>query len=105
MSCRFVYSVYLYLLLPRFQISLFYLQEKQLFHFRLHRSIFGEFQGVAETDIVLFDVYLVAETQYIAQANAVYDLRWSAAIHLLCKDMIQPLRIIGVQFLHALALV
>lgn len=59
-------------------------------HFSIHRSVFCIFQRIAEANIVFLDVYLVAESEDVPQADPIYDLRRSASEYLLGKDVIQP---------------
>ena len=81
------------------------LKVEQLTHFSIHRSVLCVFQRIAEADIVFSNAYLIAESEDVPQADPIYDLRRSATEYLLGKDVIQPLGIIGVQRLHALALI
>ena len=78
---------------------------EQLPHFGFHCAVLGVFEGIAEADVVLVDVYFIAESEDIAQADAVNDFGRSAAEDLLCKDVVQPLRVVGEQRRHASALV
>lgn len=54
---------------------------------------------------MLVDVYFIAESEDIAQADAINNLGRSAAEDLLCKDVVQPLRVVGEQRRHASALI
>ncbi len=46
-----------------------------------------------------------AEAENVAHADAVYDFRRSAAVHLSCEDVIQPFAVIRIQGLHPPALI
>ena len=76
------------LLLPNTHLCT--LKVEQLTHFSIHRSVLCVFQSITEADIIFLDVYLVAESEDVPQADPIYDLRRSASEYLLGKDVIQP---------------
>ena len=81
------------------------IEVKYLLEFCLQRSIFCKLKRIAEFDIILLDMYLIAETKDISQADPVNNLRRRAAIYLFREDMIQPLGVIWKECFHALALI
>ena len=68
----------------------------RLHHALPYCALFRKRQGVTKTDIVILDLYIVAETKNISQANTVYDLSRGTAVNLLGKDVVQSYAVVGV---------